>query len=44
MWTTQAVFGPEEVTPLLGATTLGILHLGVDPVEQRLIPVTGLLK
>ena len=42
--TTQVVFGPEGVTPLLGATTLELFHLGVDPVEQRLIPVPGLLK
>jgi clan AA aspartic protease len=42
--TTQVVFGPEGVTPLLGATTLEIFHLGVDPVERRLIPVPGLLK
>lgn len=42
--TVQVVFGPEDVTPLLGATTLEIFHLGVDPVERRLVPVPGLLK
>ena len=42
--TTQVVFGPEGVTPLLGATTLELFHLGVDPIGQRLIPVPGLLK
>lgn len=42
--TVQVVFGPEGAEPLLGATTLEIFHLGVDPVEQRLIPVRGLLK
>ena len=42
--TIQVVFGPEGVTPLLGATTLEVFHLGVDPIEQRLIPVPGLLK
>ncbi len=38
------IFGPEGTTPLLGATTLQTFHLGVDPVEQRLVPVPGLLK
>ena len=38
------VFGPEDVTPLLGATTLELFHLGVDPVGHRLIPVPGMLR
>ena len=42
--TTQVVFGPVGVTPLLGATTLQLFHLGVDPLQERLVPVTGLLK
>ena len=42
--TTQVVFGPEGVTPLLGATTLQLFHLGVDPMQERLVPVQGLLK
>lgn len=42
--TTQVVFGPEGVTPLLGATTLQVFHLGVDPIAERLVPVQGLLK
>ncbi len=42
--TTQVVFGPEGVTPLLGATTLQLFHLGVDPLQERLVPVRGLLK
>ena len=42
--TTQVVFGPEGVTPLLGATTLQLFHLGVDPLQEQLVPVTGLLK
>ena len=42
--TTQVVFGPEGVTPLLGATTLQLFHLGVDPLQEQLEPVTGLLK
>lgn len=35
------IFGPEEHF-LLGATTLEIFKLGVDPVAQQLIPVPGL--
>ena len=42
--TSQIVFGPEGAMPLLGATTLQIFHLGVDPLADRLIPITGLLK
>jgi clan AA aspartic protease len=42
--TVLAVFGPEDATPLLGATTLELFGLGVDPVGQRLVPVPGLLK
>ena len=42
--TTQVVFGPEGITPLLGATTLQLFHLGVDPLQERLVPVRGLLK
>mgnify|MGYP000064746392 CR=1 FL=1 len=42
--TSQVVFRPEGATPLLGATTLQIFHLGVDPLAERLIPTTGLLK
>ena len=38
------VFSPENTAPLLGATTLEIFGLGVDPVGQKLIPVTALLK
>ena len=37
------VFGPEATQPLLGAVTLEIFRLGIDPVRQRLIPVEGLL-
>ena len=38
------VFGPEGISPLLGATTLENLSLAVDPVHQVLIPVPALLK
>ena len=37
------IFGDEDSQPLLGALTLKIFRLGVDPVSQRLIPVPGLL-
>ena len=37
------VFGTEATQPLLGAVTLEIFRLGIDPVRQRLIPVDGLL-
>jgi clan AA aspartic protease len=42
--TCQVVFGPDGVTPLLGATTLQIFLLGVNPLAESLVPVTGLLK
>jgi predicted aspartyl protease len=42
--TVLAVFGPEHATPLLGATTLELFNLGVDPVRRRLVRVRGLLK
>jgi clan AA aspartic protease len=38
------VFGPESGTPLLGATALELFNRAVDPVHQRLVPVTALLK
>ena len=34
------IFGDDGVTPLLGAVTLEIFSLGVDPVNARLIPVS----
>ncbi len=37
------IFGDEDSHPLLGAVTLEIFRLRVDPVSQRLIPVPGLL-
>lgn len=39
--TTLVVFGPPETHPLLGAYTLEGFSLGVDPVNQRLIPVVA---
>lgn len=41
--TALVVFGPEGTATLLGATTLELFHLSVDPVEKRLNPVPGLL-
>ena len=41
--TALVVFGPEGTPALLGATTLELFHLAVDPVERRLNPVPGLL-
>lgn len=37
------IFGDEEVQPLLGAVTLEIFRLAIDPVDMRLIPVDGLM-
>ena len=37
------VFGDDEAQPLLGAVTLEIFQLGIDPVGMRLIPVEGLM-
>lgn len=42
--TALVVFGPEGARPLLGATTLELFNLAVDPVRRRLVPVPGLLK
>ena len=37
------VFVEEDSQPLLGAVTLEIFQLGIDPVGRRLVPVDGLL-
>lgn len=37
------IFGDEDAQPLVGAVTLEIFLLGVDPVEGRLMPVPGFL-
>ena len=42
--TTLVIFGPQGAQPLLGATTLELFNLAVNPVSQRLMPVPGLLK
>ena len=38
------VFGDEDTEPLLGAATLEHLSFGVDPLNQKLIPIPALLK
>jgi predicted aspartyl protease len=38
------VFGPDDVTPLLGGVALEVFGLAVDPVNRRLVHVGGLLK
>ena len=42
--TTLVVFGPEDATALLGATTLELFNLAVDPVRRRLVSVPSRLK
>ena len=42
--TTLVIFADNGVQPLLGAYTLGAFLLAVDPVNRRLVPVSGLLK
>lgn len=37
------IFGGENDAPLLGAVTLEIFRLGVDPVNNRLIPIRARL-
>ncbi len=41
---TILVFGHEGTEPLLGVVTLEEFGLGVDAVNERLIPTPGLLK
>ena len=38
------VFAPDGVQPLLGATARDIFELGVGPANQKLVPVTAMLK
>ncbi len=40
---TLVIFGDEGVDPLLGSYTLEGVRLGVDPINERLVPVPGLL-
>jgi clan AA aspartic protease len=41
---TPVVFGDEDTEPLLGVVTLEEFGLGVDAVNQRLVPTPALLK
>ena len=41
---TPVIFGDEGTQPLLGVVTLEEFRLGVDAVNQRLVPTPGLLK
>ena len=41
---TLCVFGDTGSQPLLGAVALETFMLAVDPVNQQLIPVVGMLK
>ena len=41
--TTQVLFNEEGTTPLLGALALEGAFLGIDPVNQTLVPVDGLI-
>jgi clan AA aspartic protease len=41
---TPVIFGDDDTQPLLGVVTLEEFRLGVDAVNQRLIPTPGLLK
>ena len=40
---TQVVFNEEGTTPLLGALSLEAAYMAVNPVDQTLVPVEGLL-
>ena len=40
---TQVVFNEEGTSPLLGALSLEGAYMAVNPVDQRLVPVEGLL-
>ncbi len=42
--TTWVIFGEEDAGTWLGAYTLEGVLLGVDPYNERLVPVHGLLK
>ena len=42
--TTLVIFADNGVQPLLGAYTLEAFLLAVDPVNHRLVPISGLLK
>ena len=37
------IFGNDDAQPLLGAVTLEIFLLAIDPVQMQLVPVNGLM-
>jgi clan AA aspartic protease len=41
-FTAVVIFAPDEASPLVGMTTLEMFGLGVDPVEEKLVPVMAL--
>ena len=42
--TVPVVFAPNDTEPIIGATTLEILGLGIDPIREKLVPVIALRK
>ena len=42
--TARVMFAPDDEIPLIGATTLETLRLGIDPDAEKLVPVIGLRK
>ena len=40
--TVPIMFAPDDTMPLVGATTLEILGLGIDPLAETLVPVNAL--
>jgi clan AA aspartic protease len=40
--TVPVMFAPDDTMPLVGATTLEILGLGIDPLAETLVPVNVL--
>ena len=40
--TVPVMFAPNDTMPLVGATTLEILGLGIDPLAESLVPVNAL--
>ena len=42
--TVPVVFAPDDTMPLVGAITLEILGLNIDPILGKLVPVNALRK
>ena len=42
--TVPVIFAADGAVPLVGMTTLEILRLGIDPVAEKLVPVTAFRK